>query len=51
LASCDKTTCRTTEDFQNMSDEIGQRFGAAQSETDVQKRGNNSNQNSVQNEA
>jgi hypothetical protein len=31
-----------------MSDEIDQRFGAAQSQTDVQQRSNNSNQNSVQ---
>jgi hypothetical protein len=31
-----------------MSDEIDQRFGAAQSQTDLQQRSNNSNQNSVQ---
>ena len=47
---CVQTPCRTAEDFQNVSEEIGQRFGTAAGQTDIQERGNYANQNSVQEE-
>ena len=42
---CVQTPCRTAEDFQNVSEEIGQRFGTAAGQTDIQERGNYANQN------
>jgi hypothetical protein len=40
-----ETTCRAAEDFQKESEEIGERFGAAPGQTDIQERGNYANQN------
>ena len=46
-----KTTCRTSHDFQTMREEIRERLGVRMGHTHVAKRGNDSHEHPVQDEA